>query len=85
MSKQEQYLNRVLERIIGETKYDVDNNVISPIMFSINWYVIKNPEFKHNLPAAFIEHCKMYMVYLKKKWKPYGTTIKHILEIIIIK
>lgn len=58
MGKQEQYLNRVLERIIGETKYDVDNNVISPIMFSINWYVIKNPEFKYNLPAAFIEHCK---------------------------
>ena len=81
MDKQEQYLNRVLERIIGETKYDVDNNVISPIMFSINWYVIKNPEFKYNLPAAFIEHCKNVYGLSKEEmetvWYDYKTYIRN--------
>ena len=81
MGKQEEYLNRVLERIIGETKYDDNNNVISPVMFSINWYVIKNPEFKYNLPAAFIEHCTDVYGLSKEEmetvWYDYKTYIRN--------
>lgn len=81
MGKQEEYLKRVLERIIGETKYDDNNNVISPVMFSINWYVIKNPEFKYNLPAAFIEHCIDVYGLSKEEmetvWYDYKTYIRN--------
>lgn len=76
MGKQVEYLNRVLESIIGETKCDDLRNVISPIMFSINWYVIKNPEF---IPAAFKEHCKDVYGLSKEEtktvWYDYKTYI----------
>ena len=46
------YLEKVLNRIIGETEFDNMYNVTKPVMFSINYYIVKA------LPAAFVEHCQ---------------------------
>ena len=86
MDKQKEYLNRVLESIIGETKCDDFRNVISPIMFSINWYILKpydilNKYNKVKLPAAFKEHCKdvygLTEEETKTVWYDYKTYIKN--------
>ena len=55
------YLDKVLNRIIGETEFDNMYNVTKPVMFSINYYIVKGshlPIWQQPLPAAFVEHCQ---------------------------
>jgi len=63
------YLEKVLNRIIGETEFDNMYNVTKPVMFSIKYYIVKDspffvpektnlPIWQQPLPAAFVEHCQ---------------------------
>ena len=63
MGKHTEFLDKVLNRIIGETEYDNLYNVTKPVMFSINHYIVKNSHLpiyysRRIYPAAFVEHCQ---------------------------